>query len=67
VLLQRAAPRAQHDRSIRAGGRARGGEQGRLTDAGRALAAIDRDAGLFPDRPMLWQLLIGAWNRKELL
>jgi hypothetical protein len=31
-----------------------------------ALAAIDRDAGLFPDRPMLWPLLIGAWKRKEL-
>jgi ubiquinone/menaquinone biosynthesis C-methylase UbiE len=37
------------------------------TAAEAALAAIDRDAGLFPDRPMLWPLLIGAWKRKELL
>jgi SAM-dependent methyltransferase len=29
-----------------------------------ALAAIDRDAGRFPDRPVLWPLLIGAWKRK---
>ena len=29
------------------------------------LAAIDRDATRFPDRPMLWPLLIGAWKRKE--
>ena len=36
------------------------------TAAEAALAAIDRDAGRFPDRPMLWPLLIGAWKRKEL-
>jgi SAM-dependent methyltransferase len=37
------------------------------TAAEAALAAIDRDAGRFPDRPVLWPLLIGAWKRKELL
>jgi SAM-dependent methyltransferase len=37
------------------------------TAAEAALAAIDRDAVRFPDRPMLWPLLIGAWKRKELL
>ena len=36
------------------------------TAAEAALAAIDRDAGRFPDRPMLWPLLIGAWKRKQL-
>jgi hypothetical protein len=36
------------------------------TAAEAALAAIDRDAGRLPDRPMLWPLLIGAWKRKEL-
>jgi hypothetical protein len=30
-----------------------------------ALAAIDRDAGRFLDRPVLWPLLIGAWKRKQ--
>ena len=35
--------------------------------AGWRAAAIDRDAGRFPDRPMLWPLLIGAWKRKQLL
>lgn len=29
------------------------------------LAAIDRDAIRFPDRPVLWPLLVGAWKRKE--
>ena len=29
-----------------------------------ALASIDRDATRFPDRPVLWPLLIGAWKRK---
>ena len=29
-----------------------------------ALASIDRDAARFPDRPVLWPLLIGAWKRK---
>jgi SAM-dependent methyltransferase len=33
-------------------------------DAAAMLAAIDRDATAFPDRPMLWPLLIGAWKRK---
>jgi hypothetical protein len=33
--------------------------------AAALLAAIDRDATRFPDRPMLWPLLIGAWKRKE--
>lgn len=34
--------------------------------AAAALAAIDRDAARFADRPMLWPLLIGAWKRREL-
>jgi trans-aconitate methyltransferase len=33
--------------------------------AAAALDAIDRDATRFPDRPMLWPLMIGAWKRKE--
>ena len=33
--------------------------------AAAALASIDRDADRFPDRPVLWPLLIGAWKRKE--
>jgi SAM-dependent methyltransferase len=33
--------------------------------AAAALASIDRDATRFPDRPVLWPLLIGAWKRKE--
>jgi SAM-dependent methyltransferase len=33
--------------------------------AAMALASIDRDASRFPDRPVLWPLLIGAWKRKE--
>jgi hypothetical protein len=37
------------------------------TAAEAALAAIDRDAGRFPGRPVLWPLPIGAWKRKELL
>lgn len=35
------------------------------TGAAAALASIDRDATRFPDLPMLWPLLIGAWKRKE--
>jgi ubiquinone/menaquinone biosynthesis C-methylase UbiE len=35
------------------------------TDAAAALAAIDRDAIRFADRPVLWPLLIGAWKRKQ--
>jgi ubiquinone/menaquinone biosynthesis C-methylase UbiE len=34
-------------------------------DAAATLAAIDRDAARFPDRPVLWPLLVGAWKRKE--
>ena len=33
--------------------------------AARVLASIDRDATRFPDRPVLWPLLIGAWKRKD--
>ena len=33
-------------------------------DAAATLASIDRDAARFPDRPLLWPLLIGAWKRK---
>src|SRR5262249_40949800 len=28
------------------------------------LAALDRDATRYPDRPLLWPLMIGAWKRK---
>ena len=35
------------------------------TAAATTLAAIDRDANGFPDRAVLWPLLIGAWKRKE--
>ncbi len=35
------------------------------TDAATTLRSIDRDATRFPDRPVLWPLLIGAWKRKE--
>jgi SAM-dependent methyltransferase len=28
------------------------------------LAAFDRDVARFPDRPMTWPLMIGAWKRK---
>jgi SAM-dependent methyltransferase len=34
-------------------------------DAAATLASIDRDAARFPDRPVLWPLLIGAWKHKE--
>jgi ubiquinone/menaquinone biosynthesis C-methylase UbiE len=34
-------------------------------DAAAMLAVIDRDATRFPDRPLLWPLMIGAWKRKE--
>jgi len=40
----------------------------RLTtpDGARAMfAALDADAARFPDRPMLWPLLISAWKRKH--
>jgi hypothetical protein len=39
---------------------------GVTTEAGAAetLASIDRDATRFPDRPVLWPLLVGAWKRK---
>ena len=33
--------------------------------AARVLASVDRDATRFPDRPVLWPLLIGAWKRKD--
>ena len=33
--------------------------------AAATLAAIDRDASRFPDRPVLWPLLIGAWKRRK--
>ena len=33
--------------------------------AARVLASIGRDAARFPDRPVLWPLLIGAWKRKD--
>jgi SAM-dependent methyltransferase len=34
-------------------------------DAAATLAALDQDSASFPDRPLLWPLLIGAWKRKE--
>ena len=33
--------------------------------AAATLAALERDAARFADRPMLWPLMIGAWKRKE--
>ncbi len=33
--------------------------------AAETLASIDRDASQFPDCPLLWPLLVGAWKRKE--
>ena len=34
-------------------------------DAAATLTSITRDVMRFPDRPMLWPLMIGAWKRKE--
>ena len=34
-------------------------------EAAAMLPLIDRDATRFPDRPLLWPLMIGAWKRKE--
>jgi ubiquinone/menaquinone biosynthesis C-methylase UbiE len=34
-------------------------------EAAATLSLIDRDATRFPDRPLLWPLMIGAWKRKE--
>jgi hypothetical protein len=34
-------------------------------DAAATLASIGRDADQYPDRPVLWPLLIGAWKRKD--
>jgi SAM-dependent methyltransferase len=34
-------------------------------DAAATLASLDRDAARFPDCPLLWPLLVGAWKRKE--
>jgi ubiquinone/menaquinone biosynthesis C-methylase UbiE len=34
-------------------------------EAEATLALVDRDATRFPDRPLLWPLMIGAWKRKE--
>jgi hypothetical protein len=28
-------------------------------------AALDADVERFPDRPMLWPLLVSAWKRKQ--
>ena len=35
------------------------------TDAAAILSALDRDAARFPDRPMLWPLMIGAWKCRD--
>jgi SAM-dependent methyltransferase len=50
-------------RSVLPGGLA----HGVTTEAAAAatLAAFDKDCARFPDRPVLWPLLIGAWKRKE--
>ena len=32
--------------------------------AAETLAALDRDADRFPDRPLMWPLMIGAWKRR---
>ena len=34
-------------------------------EAAEILSALDRDAARFPDRPMLWPLMIGAWKRRD--
>lgn len=33
--------------------------------AAATLAALDSDSDSYPDRPLLWPLLIGAWKRRE--
>jgi len=33
--------------------------------AAETLEALDRDAERFPDRPLLWPLMIGAWKRRD--
>jgi SAM-dependent methyltransferase len=33
-------------------------------EAATTLAAFDRDIALYPERPFLWPLMIGAWKRK---
>jgi SAM-dependent methyltransferase len=40
---------------------------GITTEAGAeaTLAAFDRDVARFPDRPLTWPLMVGAWKRKE--
>ncbi len=35
------------------------------TQAAITLEALDRDVERFPERPVLWPLLIGAWKRKH--
>jgi 2-polyprenyl-3-methyl-5-hydroxy-6-metoxy-1,4-benzoquinol methylase len=32
--------------------------------ANATMAALDRDATRYPDRPVLWPLMVGAWKRK---
>jgi 2-polyprenyl-3-methyl-5-hydroxy-6-metoxy-1,4-benzoquinol methylase len=34
-------------------------------DAAAMLAAFERDANRFPDRPFLWPQMIGAWKRRD--
>jgi SAM-dependent methyltransferase len=34
-------------------------------EAAGILSALDHDAARFPDRPMLWPLMIGAWKRRD--
>ena len=34
-------------------------------EAAATLSALDRDAARFPDRPMLWPLMIGAWKHRD--
>jgi hypothetical protein len=34
-------------------------------DAAATLAALAADSDRYPDRPLLWPLLIGAWKRRE--
>jgi SAM-dependent methyltransferase len=33
-------------------------------EAAATLAAFERDAAQYPDRPFLWPLMVGAWKRK---
>jgi hypothetical protein len=33
-------------------------------EAAATLTRLDRDAGRFADRPLMWPLLVGAWKQR---